>query len=113
LKSFGFNTFQIILTFINDKIKILHSLSSLYNSPPTTSSVLFCPYQKDERALPGNLVVIRYSFSPPPQVIKCLSFLSIIFSLLYSSAILPNFLSISIFRGLRNCITVQNWRYWC
>jgi hypothetical protein len=47
-----------------------------------TSSLLFYPYQKDERVLPGNLPTIRCSFFPPPPKIKCLSLLPQHFSLL-------------------------------
>jgi hypothetical protein len=59
-----------------------------------TSSLSFYPYQKDERALPGNLLTIRCF--PPHSEIKFLSLL--LHNSLYSSAILLN--SVSVFREL-------------
>jgi hypothetical protein len=60
-----------------------------------TSSLLFYPYQKDERVLPGNLLNIRCSFSSPE--IKCLSLLPQHF--LLASTLLISFrtLSLSLF----------------
>jgi hypothetical protein len=69
-----------------------------------TSSLLFYPYQKDERALPGNFLTTWCSFSPP-GVAVCLS-CGASFSLCWGScASLPNSLSLSLYSK----ITKTSW----
>jgi hypothetical protein len=87
-------SFQIMKFTINSENQNFASpcLKSLLLTIQTSSSLSYCPYQKDERAKPGNFHT-KLGFPPPPKT-KCFWLLTWLFPFTYSST-LHSYLSVS------------------